>query len=404
MPARIVMAWELGHGFGHVLPLATLARALIERGHDVLVVARDLVRARRAFDGLPVRLLSAPFFPGALSPAQQQNSLADVVWFDGGGHSADTLAALFLAWRELLRLLDADLLVADAAPVALAAAHGLLPTISYDNGFHCTDERGWSIFRDWERINANASQQRAVDLLTHINTARAAAGLAAAPSLAAAFAAQRTLIRFPRELDYAAPRPDARHVGQTVPPGAVPEWPKPMLPQRLFAYLRKEHPLSERVISALARLPQTEVLCFHDGLPAERLRPAPHLAYTQTPLDLAQVLPQVDAVVCHGGGLQALALQYGKPALALPLHTEQFLSARMAERAGCALLHVARGERPDFLPVIRQLLTNPSFTANAEAIAAAHRTREPDALGATLDEIDALLETRSALNSEPRAH
>lgn len=90
-----------------MLPLATLARPLIARGHEVLVIARDLVRVRRGFDGLPVRLLSAPFFPG-ISPAQQQNSLADVVWFDGGGHSADTLVALIVAWRELPRLRDAD--------------------------------------------------------------------------------------------------------------------------------------------------------------------------------------------------------------------------------------------------------------------------------------------------------
>ena len=30
LPAPIVMAWELGHGYSHVLPLATLARPLIQ--------------------------------------------------------------------------------------------------------------------------------------------------------------------------------------------------------------------------------------------------------------------------------------------------------------------------------------------------------------------------------------
>ena len=44
--------------------------------------------------------------------------------------------------------------------MALAAARGLIPTISYDNGFHCTDASGWKIFRDWERINAAASEAR----------------------------------------------------------------------------------------------------------------------------------------------------------------------------------------------------------------------------------------------------
>lgn len=391
MPARIVLAWELGHGYGHAMPLATLARALIAQGHELVVIARDQVRTRKAFGGLPVSVLSAPFFPGVTIPPQQQNSLADVIWFDGGGHSGEVLAALFLAWRELLQTLRADLLIADAAPVALAAASGLMATISYDNGFHCTDEHGWSVFRDWERIHANASQERAIRLLAHTNGAREKAGLEPVDSLAGAYAASRNLIRFPPELDYAAPRPFARYVGQTTPPGAIHDWSEPATPQRLFAYLRREHPLTDRMISALARLPQTQVLCFHDGLTQDQLRTAAHLHFTDVTLDLAQLLPQVDAVVCHGGGLQALALQHGKPTLALPLHTEQFLSARRAEQAGCALIYVARGERPDFLPIIRQLLTNPALVAHARAVADAHFKREPDPLGATLEEIETLL-------------
>ncbi len=391
MPARILLAWELGHGYGHAMPLAALARVLIARGHTVLVLARDPVRVRHAFGDLPVPVLCAPFFPAVIAPAQQQNSLADVIWFDGGGHSSEVCCALFAAWRALLQQLHGDLLIADAAPMALAAAQGLLPTISYDNSFHCTDALAWGIFRDWERIQAGASAERAQRLLAHLNDARAAFGMNAVSALSAGFAADRSLIRFPPELDHAGPRPQARYVGQSIVPGAFPEWPESALPQKLFVYVRKAHPLADRVISALVRLPQTQVLCFHDGLPAEKLRRAAHLSYTQTPLDLSVVLPQVDAVVCHGGGLQALALQYGKPTLALPLHTEQFLSARKAQQAGCSLLYVDRGERPDLLPLLRQLLTQPALAISAQALGAAQRAREPDTLGAVLEEIEAAL-------------
>lgn len=389
--ARIVLAWELGHGFGHALPLAALAGKLIEQGHDLTVIARDPVRVRAAFADLPVRILCAPFFPGVIAPAQQQNSLADVIWFDGGGHDAAGFTALFLVWRTLLQLLRADLLIADAAPVALAAARGLIPTISYDNGFHCTDASGWKIFRDWERINAAASEHRATQLLAHLNSARAVAGLGSVQTLSEGFGADRYLIRFAPELDYAAPRPQVRYVGQAVVPGHAPEWPESRHPQKIFVYVRKAYVLTDRVISALVRLQRTDVLCFHDGLSAEQQRPAAHLRYTQTPLDLGTLLPQVDAVICHGGGLQALALQYGKPTLALPLHTEQYLSARKAEQAGACLLYLARGERPDFLPMIRQLLTLPTLAAGAQAIAAAQSSREPDTLAAVLSEVEALI-------------
>jgi UDP:flavonoid glycosyltransferase YjiC (YdhE family) len=182
-----------------------------------------------------------------------------------------------------------------------------------------------------------------------------------------------------------------RYVGQAVVPGAAPEWSGPLQPQRLFAYLRKAYPLTDRVISALVRLPRVQVICFHDGLSLEQQRAATHLRYIQTPVDLGQLLPAADAVICHGGGLQALSLQFGKPVLALPLHTEQYLSARQAEKAGASLVYLARGERPDFLPMIRQLLTLPTLAASAQAIAAAHNAREPDILAAVAGEVEMLL-------------
>lgn len=391
MPARIVLAWELGHGYGHALPLVTLARKLLERGDQVHIVTRDPVKLRQVLGGLDVAVHCAPFFPAVVQPAQQQNSLADVIWFDAGGAEAAVLTEVFLAWRQLLGLLQADLLIADAAPVALAAAHGLVPTLAYDNGFHSTDTGAWAIFRDWEPIQARASAERALRLLQHLNTARAAAALPAVDTLAQGFAASAYCLRMPAELDYVAERPQVRHVGQTPGPGDTPNW-SPERPQyRLFAYLRRAWPLTERMLAGLARLQHTEVLCFHDGIAPAQRRSAAHLQYTERTLDLAQVLPAVDAVICHGGGLQALALQYGKATLALPLHTEQYLWARQAERQGSGLVYLARAERPDFLPLIRTLLTQPTLAARASELSGAHAARVPDASVATLAEVDRLL-------------
>lgn len=376
------------------MPLAALARQLLRLGHELTVISRDPIKVRKAFDGLPVRILSAPFFPGVIAPTAQQNSLADVIWFESGGHDGTIFGALFMAWRELLKTLRADLLIADAAPVALAAAQDLLPTISYDNGLHSTDAQGWQIFRDWERINQKASEERAGRLLMHLNSARAMAALPAADSLSSGFCAQRHLSRMPAQMDYAGPRADVRHIGQPLVPGIQPQWPETDHPQSLFVYLRAAYPLTERMLSALVRLPRATILCFHDGLSIEQQRAAAHLRYTQTMQDMAQVLPKVDAVVCHGGSLQALALQFGKPVLALPLHTEQYLYARQAERAGCGMLYLARGERPDFLPMIRQLLTQESLATKARAIAAEHSDRVPDPLQAAVDEVCAIIPMR----------
>lgn len=389
--AKILIAWELGHGLGHAMPLRTLAQRLLQRGHQVLLAGRDQLRLRQVFAGTDVRIFAAPFFPGVVLPPQQQSSLADVIWFDAGGHSAEVCSAQLLAWRELIGVLQPDLLVADAAPMALAAAADLLPAILYDSYFHATDARAWGIFRDWERIDSRACEERAQRLLTHLNEARNLAGLKAVAALPEAFPHRRCLLRTLPELDYAGPRDDVRYVGQAATGGAPAQWPQPDQPQRVFAYVRREHPLADRIISALARLQQASVLCFHDGIAADKLRAASHLAYTQTPLDLAALLPQTSAVVCQGGALQALATQYGKPTLALALHTEQYLSGRMAERAGCSIQYLARGDRPDLLPLLRQLLATPAYTERARAIAAAHQLREPDPLHGVITELEAAL-------------
>ena len=389
--ARILIAWELGHGLGHVLPLRALTGQLLAQGHEVFVAGRDLLRVRRFFTGSGAHILSAPFFPGLTATAVQQSSLADVIWYDAGGHSPEVLGAVFLAWRELMIQLRVDLLIADAAPVALAAAKGLARTIYYAGFFHATDPSAWKIFRDWERVDVAACEERAHHLLRHLNQARTEAGLSAATTLTQGFGAQSQMIRGMPELDYAAPRTGVHYLSQVSRGGAEPQWPQPHLPRRVFAYLRKGYAHADRVVSALARLTQTSVLCFHDGLPADKMRAAEHMAYSTEAFDMHLLLPQVDVVICHGGGLQSSSLRYGKPMLVLPMQTEQFLCGRMAVNAGAALLYLAKGERPEFLPMIRDLLSNNAFLKNAQRIADSARDRDPEAVWCVSAEAERLL-------------
>ncbi len=387
--ARILLAWELGHGLGHIVPLRALADQLVGHGHEVLIAARQLPRVREYFSGAAVKVLAAPFFPEVVLPARQQSSLSDVIWFDGGGHDAAVCTALFLAWRELITQLRVDLVIGDGAPMAIAASQGLAQTLAYESYFHSCDTQGWRMFRDWERVDTAACAARAVALLTHINAARSEAGVLPAEDLSAAFGARRTCIRFLPEHDYAHPRPDVRYVRQQITPGIQAEWPEPHLPQRLFAYVRKDYPHADRIVHALARLTQCSILCFHDGLPPEKLRRTAHLRYSDRAYDLSSILPMVDAVVCHGGGVQILATQYGKPALMIPTHTEQFLSARAAATAGSGVVFLAKDDRPDFLPSIRQVLANPEFRAAAMRISESNR--DLPGLVAVISDVNALL-------------
>ncbi len=389
--ASIVLVWELGSGLGHALPLRQLADQLESRGHRVTVLARDLLKLRAAFAGSQHRLLSAPFFPGLTLPAQQMNSLADVIWFEAGGHSAEAIAAQFASWHQQLELLRADLLIADAAPMALAACQGRVPTLNYDGYFHATDARAWRIFRDWERCDSSASMDRATRLLAHLNSARSACGMQGAATLQAGFAASRQLLRCLPEFDPFGPRDEGGYLGHSTMAGAAPNWPG-QGSKRVFVYLRRDYAQADRLLGALARLQDCAVLCVHDGLEPARLGRCPDVRFSLEPHDLGQVLPACDLVICHGGALHGLATQAGKPSLLMPLHTEHYLTARMAERCGTSLLVMPPLTGSDYLTPLRTLLSDASFTHAAAAIAAAHQSRMPDPQLRLQQEVDALLD------------
>lgn len=56
---RILLAWELGGGFGHAGPFLNFAPQLLERGHTLHVAAREIAGACQALGDLPVTLTGA---------------------------------------------------------------------------------------------------------------------------------------------------------------------------------------------------------------------------------------------------------------------------------------------------------------------------------------------------------
>lgn len=376
--ARILLAWELGAGHGHVRPLLSLAQQLRAAGHEVLFAARDLLRVQQAIGdpaAAPCQVLSAPAFPGLQTIVNVPlAALSDVLWYESGGHASEALRAHFHAWRNLLVGLRIDLLVGDAAPLALAAAAGVCPRIGYGGFFHLTDAAGWRIFRDWERIDRAAVEARAAQLLERLNLARRACALPAAASLAEACAAEQHVQRGLAALDPYGVRTGVHYLG-AAPDLPAPHWswpPESMDRPRLLAYLRAGHPHQPRVLGALARFAeQGAVLCCYEGLPVNARPRVPHLHFVDAPVALAPLLDGLHAVFCHGGSLVHRVVQAGKPVMVLPTHTEQFLVGRQLQACGAGVLAQPL-ERPDVLAGLRAVLTDPRHAQAAAQIAAAH--------------------------------
>ena len=110
--SRIVFAWELGSSYGHISRLLPFARKLKKRGHEVLLVLRELQNVGNlSVDELPV--LQAPLWiypPKGLSepPLNYSEILLRYGYLDAGG-----LAGLVQAWRSLFTLHCSDVVVAD---------------------------------------------------------------------------------------------------------------------------------------------------------------------------------------------------------------------------------------------------------------------------------------------------
>ena len=83
--ARILLAWELGDGFGHVSRMLTIAEELRDRGHDCVFVVRNLevVAARvqaAGFDVLPAPTQAIRY---AASNGHPPTSVGDILAFIG---------------------------------------------------------------------------------------------------------------------------------------------------------------------------------------------------------------------------------------------------------------------------------------------------------------------------------
>ncbi|MCW5605779.1 MAG: UDP-glucuronosyltransferase, partial [Burkholderiales bacterium] len=114
--SRILFAWEIGKGIGHLAPFRPVAERLLARGHELTAAVRDLHSANAVFGSLAVRLVQAPFcdrtYNGlAEPPLNYAEILMRFGYLDNG-----MLSALIRGWRGLIEMSGADLLIADHAP------------------------------------------------------------------------------------------------------------------------------------------------------------------------------------------------------------------------------------------------------------------------------------------------
>jgi UDP:flavonoid glycosyltransferase YjiC (YdhE family) len=377
--SRIVFAWELGGGLGHLAPFRPIAERLAARGHEVTLAVRDVERVNTVFDSRAVRVVQAPIcvktYGGLAEPPL---NYAEIL-MRYGYLDAPLLGGLLRAWRGLLDLARADVVIADHAPTALLAARArgtpralfgitfsVPPAVSPTPGM-----------RSWVQVPRERLASSDASVLDAIN--RCLDGQA--PRLAALHeifdGALRLYLGLP-ELDAYGPRDPGDYLGLYTAVAAFRPvtWPEGEGP-RIFVYLHADY---SHVEAALAALERSGARCFVyllGGTPAHWQKyQGPRLAFSAEPVNLDAAVADCDLYVGHGGSGAAMSvLRAGKPMLLLPSQLEQFLLASILEKLGVARLVHPDAQPPDIAGTLGRALGEPGLARAAREFAL--RQREP---------------------------
>lgn len=374
--SRVLCAWELGGGYGHIAALSPVARAFRARGHEVALALKDLFYAERILGQTGLDYLQAPVWQHPPHDLPDPVSYAEML-FHVGYLDASILTGLVKAWRNLYRMLRPELLLVDHAPTALLAARGLdIRTVSLGTGFFIPPgTTPMPSIRPWLRLTDERLLSSEMRVLGEINKVLATLGVDPLDRLADLLAVDRDFLATYAELDHYGARDGADYCGPRFlrEEGVEPVWPAGDGP-RVFAYLKPQHRDFTAVVSALMNLP-CRVLLHAPGLPVqerERLK-GKNVMFSEQPVRMSSVAGQADLAICNSGhGTVAALLLAGCPLLLLPMQLEQILVARRVVELGAGYAVQPGDAPPDYAGLLDTLMRDRELRAKAAAFASRH--------------------------------
>ena len=392
--SRILYAWELGMGYGHVGSVLPLAMRLQERGHEIVFALRDLSHAERFLARRGFALLQAPVWMGDKRGPELPVSYADMLANFGFPDRAG-LTAMVRAWRGLYALVRPDLLMIDHGPTALLAARGTgLRRVLFGTGFYSPPRISpMPGIRPWLNISPERLLEIERQVVATMNEVSADLATRPLEVLADLFEVDEDFLCTFSELDH-YPRTDARYWGPffVSEEGVAPEWPTGY-DERIFAYVSPAYRDFEKLVSQLRDL-SCGSLIHAPGLSAKQIAKyqARNVVFSPEPVQMAQASREADLVICHGGhGTTAASLLAGCPVLVLHRQVEQLLLAQSIVTHGLGKTINPDSKNPSYKQLARDILSDPRFAGRAQEFAAKYAdfdlARQIDLIVARCEEI-----------------
>lgn len=392
--ARVLLAWELGDGYGHLAPLRAMAVLLRDEGHVPAFAVKMLTNAVELLGHGLWPLWQAPVADrNVLNPVKTQVSYASLLHNTGFGDPVG-LAARISAWRTILLGHRADLVVCEHTPTAAVAARTLgLPLAHVGTGFVVPPlVTPFPSFRPEAQIPQATLEHNEAQVLGSLNQALEILGFDPMPRLQSIFEGARPAVLSYRQLDhYGGDRPEPWLGVPDFSEGAAPVWPSGSGP-RIFAYLRPV-PNVTHLLEGLRDCGARVVLRTSALAPAavaSYLRPGFEIV-TQ-PLSFSRAAAECDAYVTYAPhSTVAECLLAGKPGVVIPDNQERVLVATRLTQLGAGI-GLATADAGKLVPSLQRVLDDPSYRAAAERFSAsvAHVDRSrilPDFLHQVLADI-----------------
>ncbi len=395
---RVLFAWEMGRNFGHVTQIAPVAEALLQRGASIHMALRNPAAITPFTSATRFQIFQAPFrSPGKRKPgAPKIRSLiyADELQLCGYDH-AKTLASLLSNWQQVFRRVQPDVLIAQAAPTALLASHGMsIRRFSMGGGFDVPPATApLQPLRYWETGHTQEMAARETRMLATINKALHMHGRDPLMAIRDFLVTEKDFLCSLKETDHYPDRGEASYYGalSKTDSGTPLSWTAGAT-HRVLAYIRPEAPVFAPTMAALALLPPDhDVIVSAPGLAAASRRQLerPNLRVVDGPVRLDGLLPSCDLYINHATrGTCNAALLAGAPVLMLPGHIEQLMQARVIARNGMGLGMSGGFATADVLQTVKRMLADSRYRDAARALQDKYRDLNPDRIADRLaDEI-----------------
>lgn len=366
--SRILIAWELGKGFGHLAPYLDLVAALQKKGHQVVFATRDVGHTEQLYGRTPTVILQAPMTMHNISnPYRTQYSFTHLL-HNIGFADFNNLFGLVKAWRHVYNYVRPDLVLFDHSPTALLAARAFSwKRVISGSGFLIPPQtEPMPMMRYWQQYDAGQLQKDEAQLLATINRVQKTVQGRPLARVCELYDCDAEFLLSFKELDHYPQRQGGNYVGMFSQPGhgVAPEW-VPGTDRRVFAYL---HPFKDlgKVLEIFAR-GKFATLVYGAEI-QESLRrkyESGNLRFSREPLDIARVAPQVQFAVTNATfGTTAAFLQYGKPVLAIPTNLERIMVARRLTAIGAGIA-VSPSNTGTLINAMRALFEQPKYTQAA---------------------------------------